>query len=82
MPRQPDAFGEFPDSEDIDRYDFTKMQNVVTALDFLRGEAKRTGSEEIHILIDSAFRSVMCTYYLVMRHAASEGLGDSLKEFH
>jgi len=82
MPRQPEAFGESLQGEDEEHYDLAKMQNVVAALDFLRGEAEKTGCEEIRILIDSAFNSVMCTYYLVLRHATAADIGDSLKDFH
>ena len=44
-----------------------KIQNIVASLEYLRTEAKNTGSEEIYTLINSTFNMCFTLYYLFLR---------------
>ena len=42
-----------------DKFDYDKIQNIVAALEYLRTEARSTGSEEIYTLINSGFQHLL-----------------------
>ena len=66
MTRPPDRDPHLPfDAEE--KFDYEKIQNIVAALEYLRTEAHRTGSEEIYILINSAFNICFTLYYIFLR---------------
>ncbi len=66
MTRPPDRDLHLPyDFED--KFDYDKIQNIVAALEYLRTEAKSTGSEEIYTLINSGFNICFTLYYLFLR---------------
>jgi hypothetical protein len=48
-------------------YDYERIQNIVAALEYLRREAVKTGSEEICTLINSTFDICFALYYLFLR---------------
>ncbi len=50
-----------------EKFDFQKIQNIVAALEYLRTEAHKTGSEEIYTLINSTFNMCFTLYYLFLR---------------
>ena len=58
-----------------DKFDYDKIQNIVAALEYLRAEAKSTGSEEIYTLINSGFNICFTLYYLFLRsgHISANG---------
>lgn len=49
-------------------YDFEKMENIINALDFMRGQAAETGCAEIKNVVDCCFSMVLSTYCLLLRH--------------
>jgi hypothetical protein len=49
------------------QYDYERIQNIVAALEYLRREAVKTGSEEICTLINSTFNMCFTLYYLFLR---------------
>jgi hypothetical protein len=49
------------------KFDYEKIQNIVASLEYLRTEAKKTGSEEIYTLINSGFNICFTLYYLFLR---------------
>ena len=51
--------------------DFEKIENIISALDYLRGEAAKTGVDDLRAIIDSAFHMVLTAYTLMLRY---EGL--------
>jgi hypothetical protein len=66
MTRPPDRDPFLPyDLEE--KFDYDKIQNIVAALEYLRTEAKSTGSEEIYTLINSGFNICFTLYYLFLR---------------
>jgi hypothetical protein len=50
-----------------EKFDYEKIQNIVASLEYLRTEAKKTGSEEIYTLINSGFNICFTLYYLFLR---------------
>ena len=76
MQKPPDAtLLPFPPAfEEGEAYDLDYLQNVIRALDFLRRDARNTGIEEIASMIDSTFRIIYTTYYILMRHQLAEKL--------
>jgi hypothetical protein len=50
-----------------EKYDYERIQNIVAALEYLRREAVKTGSEEICTLINSTFDICFTLYYLFLR---------------
>ena len=54
------------------RYDFEQASRVLEAMDFLRGEAKKTGIEEIVTMVDASFRLLLTSYYCIMRYEMSK----------
>ena len=50
-----------------EKFDYDKIQNIVGALEFLRTEAHKTGSEEIYTLFNSTFNMCFTLYYLFLR---------------
>ncbi len=66
MTRPPDREPLLPlDREE--KYDYERIQNIVAALEYLRREALKTGSEEICTLINSTFNMCFTLYYLFLR---------------
>lgn len=49
-------------------YDFAQAEQILSAMDFLRKEALKTGMEEIAIMVDSAFRILLATYCSILRY--------------
>jgi hypothetical protein len=66
MARQRDSDLFLPFDQD-EKFDYEKIQNIVAALEYLRTEAYKTGSEEIYILINSAFNICFTLYYIFLR---------------
>lgn len=62
------------DTQGDETYDFEKIQNIVSALDFLRQEAANTGVEDIKTIVDSAFKMVLSAYTLVLRYECEKNL--------
>jgi hypothetical protein len=50
-----------------EKFDYDKIGNIVSSLEFLRTEAKKTGCEEIYTLINSSFNMCFTLYYLFLR---------------
>ena len=66
MTRQPDRNLLLPyDLEE--KFDYDKIGNIVSSLEYLRSEAKKTGCEEIYTLINSSFNMCFTLYYLFLR---------------
>jgi hypothetical protein len=47
-------------------YDFARMEQILSALNFLRQQAVETGISEIVTMIDACFRLLVTTYYCVL----------------
>lgn len=45
-----------------------KIEDIISALDFLKEEAKRSGNEDIYRLIDSTFTICLHTYCMIKRY--------------
>ena len=66
MTRQPDRNLLLPyDLEE--KFDYDKIGNIVSSLEYLRTEAKKTGCEEIYTLVNSSFNMCFTLYYLFLR---------------
>lgn len=50
-----------------EKFDYDKIGNIVSCLEYLRTEAKMTGCEEIYTLINSSFNMCFTLYYLFLR---------------
>jgi hypothetical protein len=50
-----------------EKFDYDKIGNIVSSLEYLRTEAKKTGCEEIYTLINSSFNMCFTLYYLFLR---------------
>jgi hypothetical protein len=50
-----------------EKYDYDRIQNIVAALEYLRTEAVKTGSEEIYTLVNSTFNICFTLYYMFLR---------------
>lgn len=57
-------------ANDTQLYDVELIQGIIKSLDFLRSEAKKSGSEEVQVMINSAFSMVLITHYHFLRHGA------------
>lgn len=44
------------------------IDNIISALDFLRNEARKTNNEDIYRLIDYTFNICLHTYCIIKRH--------------
>jgi len=65
----------FPQTlDENEEYNFAYLQNIIQALDFLRKDAKNTGIDEIVTMIDSSFKIIYTTYYILMRHNLAQKL--------
>ncbi len=53
---------------EVKEYDYDRIVGIVESLFFLKGEAKKTGNEDIEILIQSTFNILMTTYCLILRN--------------
>lgn len=51
-------------------YDCTKLEHIVSALEYLHGQAALTGCEEIRMIVESTFKTVLAAYYLILRDRA------------
>ncbi|QQG36617.1 MAG: hypothetical protein HYS17_02210 [Micavibrio aeruginosavorus] len=66
---------------EIKEYDYTRIVGIIEALVYLKGEAKKTGNEDIEILIQSTFNIIITTYCLVLRNGClDESDKDSQRE--
>jgi hypothetical protein len=74
MTRQPDDNLLLPYDHE-EKFDYDKIGNIVSSLEYLRSEAKKTGCEEIYTLINSSFNMCFTLYYLFLRagHISSNG---------
>jgi hypothetical protein len=66
MTRQPDDNLLLPYDHE-EKFDYDKIGNIVSSLEYLRSEAKKTGCEEIYTLINSSFNMCFTLYYLFLR---------------
>jgi hypothetical protein len=66
MAKPPDREPPSPSGQ-AEKFDYERMQNIVAALEYLRREAVKTGSEEICTLINSTFDICFTLYYLFLR---------------
>jgi hypothetical protein len=66
MTRQPDRPPLLP-YDHAEKFDYDKIGNIVSSLEYLRAEAKNTGCEEIYTLINSSFNMCFTLYYLFLR---------------
>ena len=59
-------------------YNFNKASEVLQAMDSLRGEAVKTGIEEIVAMVDASFQLLLTTYYGILRYEMTRltGTGD------
>jgi hypothetical protein len=74
-----------PDLEELEacansnyKYDFTKAGQILEAMDFLRGEAVKTGIEEIVTIVDANFRLLLTTYYCILRYEMTKLAGNEM----
>jgi hypothetical protein len=44
------------------------LEGIVSAMDYLRTQALKTGMEEIVIIVESTFHIVCAAYYCILRH--------------
>ena len=63
-----------PNTDVNEPCDFRKIENIVCALDFLRGEAAKTGVDDVKTIVDSAFQMVLSAYTLVLRYHCEKNL--------
>ncbi len=68
MPRPPDLKIVENSATEEYKYDFDQASRVLEAMDFLRGEAKKTGIEEIVTMVDASFRLLLTSYYCILRY--------------
>jgi hypothetical protein len=68
MPKLPDLREIAEVTIDDYEYDFLKAENILKAMDFLRGEAKKTRIPEIVTMIDATFKLLVTSYYCILRH--------------
>jgi hypothetical protein len=66
MTKQPDRHPLLPYDHE-EKFDYDKIGNIVSSLEYLRNEAKHTGCEEIYTLINSSFNMCFTLYYLFLR---------------
>lgn len=59
-------------------YNLEKLENIVSALHFLHGEAKETGSEDMEQMIAASFNLCAATYNAILRYRMSENLSGRL----
>src|SRR5271170_6983996 len=62
------------------KYDFDKASRILQAMDFLRGEAVKTGIEEIVTMVDASFRLLLATYSSILRYEMSRLSGSDLMQ--
>jgi hypothetical protein len=60
------------------KYDFAKAEQILKAMDFLRGEAEKTRIEEIVTMIDASFNLLVTTYYCILRYEMTKLAGNEL----
>ena len=53
--------------EGVSGYDFGQAEQILSALNYLRTEALKTGLTEIINMIDATFRLILTSYYCVLR---------------
>lgn len=53
------------------KYDYEKIGDIVESLQFLKEQAKKTGDEDIIMIINSAFNLCFSAYYLSLRDLRS-----------
>jgi hypothetical protein len=66
MTRQPSCDLLLPYDHE-EKFDYDKIGNIVSSLEYLRTEAEKTGCEEIYTLINSSFNMCFTLYYLFLR---------------
>lgn len=52
---------------DARQLDTTKLEHIVSALEYLHGQAALTGCEEIRVIVEATFKTVLAAYYLILR---------------
>jgi hypothetical protein len=52
--------------------DTTKLEHIISALEYLHGQAALTGCEEIRTIVESTFKTVLAAYCLILRAGAQE----------
>lgn len=57
-----------------------KVSEIISALDFLRGEARKSGNEDIYKLIDSTFTICLHTFCILRRLEISETIRNVQKD--
>lgn len=62
------------------RYDFDKASRILQAMDLLRGEAVKTGIEEIITMVDASFRLLLATYYSILRYEMTKLSGTDMMQ--
>ena len=60
------------------KYDFAKAEQVLAAMDFLRGEAVKTRIEEIVSMIDATHSLLITTYYCILRYEMTKLAGNEM----
>lgn len=66
---------EYYETDDETVYDFTEIENIVSALSFLRLEARKTGNHELYTLINSAFNLCYTSYQLALKMSCLPSTG-------
>lgn len=66
MTKPPDR-ERLPSTDREETYDYDRIGSIVAALEYLRTEAVKSGSEEITTLINSTFNICFTLYYLFLR---------------
>ena len=74
-----------PDREELEacansnyKYDFAKAEQVLAAMDFLRGEAVKTRIEEIVTMIDATHSLLITTYDCILRYEMTKLAGNEM----
>ena len=63
---------------EIQEYDYDRIAGIVEALHYLKGEATKTGNQDIEILIQSTFNILITTYCLILRNNSMKNIDEDL----
>jgi hypothetical protein len=73
MPKQPKSEDRFRPNT-VPEYtasnDFMKLEHIVSALEYLHKEAAQTSCQEIQMIVESTFKTVLAAYCLILRNHA------------
>jgi len=78
MPELPDLKELEEGAEESYKYDFEQAQQILSAMDLLRGEALKTNIEEIVAMVDASFRLLRTTYYSILRYEMTKLAGNEM----